>query len=122
MLDILNKLMKQIVPAFGSGSGGGRSSRSARRAAAAAGGDAEESAQPQEQAPLALRNSYQMVVYLLFSAAYPLEEIYSRAQQVRCFVTLSFCFVGEIVNSISLSAAPSSGVNRLGCLGWERRG
>lgn len=71
MLRILYGVLERIVPALG-GTGGVGDEENGRA-----------SGQPQGQAELTLRNAFKMTVYLLFSAAFPAEECYSSAKQVR---------------------------------------
>lgn len=85
VLYILDQLMRRIVSALGGNEREdatfGRGSHHSLRASAI-GKDGETGA-PQGQAPLELRNAFQMTVYLLFAAAYPAEEVYSNSKQVR---------------------------------------
>lgn len=89
VLNVLNEAVERIVPALGGVAGGGNNSngrgRSARGGGRRGGSRQDEEAQggQQGQAELPLRNAYKMSVYLLFSAAFPSEECYSSAKQVR---------------------------------------
>lgn len=74
------------------GGNGRRGARGARRGGGGggAGEEAEGQLQPQGQAELSLRNAFKMAVYLLFSAAFPSEECYSSAKQVRSALLCAF--------------------------------
>lgn len=92
-MNILHEAVKRIVRALevGSGGGHGRGRRSARRGGGRGGGrggaeDQEGEGSQQGQAELPLRNAFKMSVYLLFSAAFPSEECYASAKQVRVAV------------------------------------
>lgn len=98
-MNVLHEAIRRIVPALGGGSGGGggsgngngRGRRSARGTGStggtggSGGGDDHEGkgGNQQGQAELPLRNAFKMSVYLLFSAAFPSEECYASAKQVR---------------------------------------
>jgi non-SMC mitotic condensation complex subunit 1, N-term len=82
LLDVLQHAVTDLAHALGGGlQGTGTAKRSkaavgAARNAAAAVGDAV-----QGQAPAGLRNSFKMAVFLLFSAAWCAESVYSSARQ-----------------------------------------
>lgn len=97
MINTLTKLINRIVPALsGGGATGSRGGRRGTAAAASGDDDAEESGQALGLASLTLRNSYHMAIYLLFSAAYPAEEIFSSLKQVRCARQSAFVSVWSV--------------------------